>query len=246
LGSNRCRAKEILVGLSKLRSTPYFLHASWGGFNTGGRVRASTHLCTTIYNQTNNNSQIMKNLLTTVMLVCTMAVSSLATAANFTVKASKNSVFKVQYVSEQKGLVTVSILDNKNVIVFQEEIYNSGSFIRPYNFSNLTEGTYTIVMKDENGEQRQTINYAAAKSTSYAHVSEIKNQKNKYWLNIVTTGEEKMTVRIYSLTGELLYNQAVTVEGSYSKIFNVIQLNQPTVVFEVTNNNGVVYTSLFD
>jgi hypothetical protein len=188
----------------------------------------------------------MKNLLKSVILVCTMAVTSFATAATFTVKESKNSVFKVQYVSEQKGIVAVSILDKKNTIVFQEEIYSNGSFVRPYNFSNLNEGEYTIVMKDENGEQRQTINYSLVKSTSFAHVSEIKNQKSKYWMNIVTNGEEKMNVRIYSLTGELLYDQTVTVEGSYSKIFNVSQLNQPAVVFEVSNNNGVVYTSLFE
>jgi hypothetical protein len=188
----------------------------------------------------------MKNLLTSVILVCTMAVTSFATAASFTVRESKNSVFKVQYVSEQKGLVAVSILDKKNTIVFQEEIYSNGSFIRPYNFSNLAEGEYTIVMKDENGEQRQTLNYSIAKSTSYAHVSEIKNQKSKYWLNIVNNGAEKMNVRIYSLTGELLYEQSVTVEGSYSKVFNVSQLKQPAVVFEVSNNKGVVYTSLFE
>jgi hypothetical protein len=36
------------------------------------------------------------------------------------------------------------------------------------------------------------------------------------------------------------------VAGSYSKIFNVSQLNQPSVVFEVSNGNGLVYTSLFD
>jgi hypothetical protein len=188
----------------------------------------------------------MKNLLTSVLLVCTMAAPSFATAATFTVKASKNSVFKVRYVSEQKGTVVVSILDKKNAIVFQEEIYSNGSFIRPYNFSNLAEGEYTIVMKDENGEQRQTINYAVAKSNCFAHVTEIRNQKNKYWLNIVNNGEEKMSVSIYSLTGELLHKQSVTVDGSYSKIFNVSQLNQPAVVFEVSDNNGVVYTSLFE
>jgi hypothetical protein len=188
----------------------------------------------------------MKNLLTSVILVCTMAATSFATAATFTVKESKNSVFKVKYVSEQKGLVSVTILDNKNEIVFQEKIYSTGSFIRPYNFSNLTEGEYTIVMKDEQGEQRQTINYTGAKSTSFAHVAEIKNQKSKYWLNIVNGGEEKMYVRIYSLTGELLHDQSVVVNGSYSKIFNVSQLNQPAVVFEVLDNKGLVYTSLFE
>jgi hypothetical protein len=188
----------------------------------------------------------MKNLLQSVILVCTMAATSFATAATFTVKESKSSVFNVQYVSEQKGPVAVTILDKTNNVVFQEEIYSTGSFIRPYNFSNLTEGEYTIVMKDEHGEQRQTIHYALVKSASFANVSELKNQKSKYWLNIVTNGEEKMNVRIYSLTGELLYDQSVTVEGSYSRIFNVSQLNQSAVVFEVSNGNGTVYTSLFD
>src|SRR5688572_16015049 len=87
-----------------------------------------------------NNKQNMKTLLKSVILVCAMAATSFATAASFTVKESKNSVFKVQYVSEQKGTVEVTILNKQNEIVFSEAISSTGSFIRPYNFSNLTEG----------------------------------------------------------------------------------------------------------
>jgi hypothetical protein len=188
----------------------------------------------------------MKTLLKSVILVCAMAATSFATAASFTVKESKNSVFKVQYVSEQKGTVEVTILNKQNEIVFSEAISSTGSFIRPYNFSNLTEGEYTIVLKDENGEQRQTINYSASKTNPFAHVIAVPNQEDKFWLNIVTNGEERMNVRIYSLTGELLYEHAEVVTGSYSKIFNVSKLNQLSVVFEVSNGNGTVYTSLFD
>lgn len=188
----------------------------------------------------------MKTLFKSVILVCAMAATSFATAASFTVKASKNSVFKVQYVSEQKGNVEVTILNEKNTVVFSEVINNNGSFIRPYNFSNMAEGVYSIVLKDENGEQRQTINYATAKTRAYAKVAAVPDQENKFWLNIVTNGEEKMNVRIYSLKGELLHDQSVIVAGSYSKIYNIIQLNQPAIVFEVSNGNGVVYTSLFD
>jgi uncharacterized protein YfaP (DUF2135 family) len=188
----------------------------------------------------------MKTLLKSVILVCAMAATSFATAASFTVKESKNSVFKVQYVSEQKSKVSVSILDKKNEVVFKEEIFSNGSFIRPYNFSNLSEGEYTIVMKDENGEQRQIINYTTAKSTTFANVSKIKDQPSKFWLNIVTNGDEKMNVNIYSLTGDLLYTQSVLVAGSYSRVFNISQLNQSAVVFEVSNGNGTVFTSLFD
>jgi hypothetical protein len=193
-----------------------------------------------------NNKQNMKTLLKSVILVCAMAATSFATAASFTVKESKKSVFKVQYVSEQSGNVEVTIFDKKNEIVFSEVISSTGSFIRPYNFSNLAEGEYTIVLKDENGEQRQTINYSTSKTNAFAHVTAVPNQEDKFWLNIVTNGEEKMNLRIYSLTGELLYEQAEVVAGSYSKIFNVSQLNQPSVVFEVSNGNGLVYTSLFD
>jgi hypothetical protein len=188
----------------------------------------------------------MKTLLKSVILVCTMAAASFASAASFTVKESKNSVFKVQYVSEQKGTVAVTILDKKNQVIFEEKIYSNGSFVRPYNFSNLTQGEYTIVMKDENGEQSQTINYSSAKMTSFASVSEIPNQQAKFWLNIVNNAEEKMYVRIYSLKGDLLYDQSVTVAGSYSRVFNVSQLNQPSVVFEISNSSGVIFNSLFE
>lgn len=188
----------------------------------------------------------MKTLLRSVILVCAMAVTSFATAASFTVKETKNNIYRVQYFSEQKATVTISILNSQNEVVFEEEISSNGSFIRPYNFSSQPEGDYTIILKDKNGEQREVISYATDKSISYAHVSEVPNQENKYWLNIVNNAKENMTVRIYSLKGDLLHEQSITVDGAYSKIFNVSQLNQPAVVFEVTTNNGMLYSSLFN
>lgn len=188
----------------------------------------------------------MKSILKSVILVCAMAATSFAAAASFTVKGTKSNIFKVQYMSEQKGTVAVSILNNKNEVVFEEQIISNGSFIRPYNFSNLTEGEYTIVIKDANGEQRQVVNYITEKIISYTYMAQIPGQESKYWLNVQNNGEEKLNVRIYSQKGDLLFEQAVVVSGQHSSVFNLSQVNQTPVTFEVTNGTGKVFTTSFN
>jgi hypothetical protein len=187
----------------------------------------------------------MKNLLKSVILVCTMAATSFAAAASFTVGEAKNSVFKVQYVSSHKGMVHVTILNSKNEVVFEEKITTEGSFVRPYNFSNMPEGKYTIVMKDQDGEQREVVNYSTEKVKNYVYMAEVPNQKSKYWLNVVSSGEETIKVRIYTTEGSLLHEEAVQVNGAYSAIFNLTKVNQP-VTFEVTDGNGKLHASKFN
>ena len=190
----------------------------------------------------------MKTLLRSVILVCSMAVTSLATAASFTVKeTSKSNVYQVQYLSEQKGKVEVSILNDKNEMVYQEAINSSGSFIRPYNFSNLPYGDYTIVIKDNSGEHREKINFSSEKLISYTYIAPLPNQENKYWLNVRNNGAEVVDVRILSQDGIVLYERSLTVNGGSNTVFNLskVKRNQ-AVTFEVTDGNNQVHTATFE
>lgn len=182
------------------------------------------------------------------MMVCTMAVTSFATAASFTVAETSNSnVFKVQYQNGHKGKVEVSILDNKNEVLFTEEIKTSGSFVRPYNFSNLAYGEYTIVVKDEMGQYNEKVSYSANKVVSYTYLAALPNQENKYWLNVRNNGQENVNVRILSQDGIVLYEQSVIVNGGFNTVFNLSKVkgNSP-VTFEVTDGNNQVHTATFE
>ena len=62
-----------------------------------------------------------------------------------TVTPSANAeTYKLTYQGDETGKVTVSILDENNRTVFTEVLRDVTSFVRPYNFSELAEGQYSI------------------------------------------------------------------------------------------------------
>src|SRR5262245_60322404 len=98
---------------------------------------------------------IMKTFSSIVIVLCTVVASFGATTVSVK-EAGKANVYNIEYASTQKGKVEVSILNSKNETIYSEVISNLSSFVRPYNFSSLAEGEYTIAIKDENGTHTQT------------------------------------------------------------------------------------------
>ncbi len=73
------------------------------------------------------------------------------------------STFKLFYKGAQQSDVKVLILNDENQIVYSEKIKNTDGFARPYNFSNLPEGHYSIQIKDNAGIRTETVNHHSRK-----------------------------------------------------------------------------------
>jgi hypothetical protein len=97
-----------------------------------------------------------------VIIICLVFISH-AFASSPTslavMSSDKLNVFNIHYRTAEKGRVKISIIDCKNKTVFSEVLLNTSSFVRPFNFSQLHEGVYTIVLEDKNGKQSEKINY---------------------------------------------------------------------------------------
>lgn len=171
-----------------------------------------------------------------------LSVASFAVpASSLTVSSKNEAVFNVSYQTSQTGTVRVSIVNNENQIVFSEVLKNIGSFTRPYNFSELKEGDYTIVVEGANGKQAEKINYATSKVIGFAMVSEVENQKNKYLLNVTNSGAQVVTVRVISNDGQVLNERTMEVNGSAGVVYdlNQVKTDNSTITFEIINGNSV-------
>lgn len=185
----------------------------------------------------------MKTINTTIALLL-ISIASFAT--NITVKTNKEGVFAIQYKNTEKGNVRVYILNSKNQEIFSENFQNVSSFTRPYNFTQLAEGEYTIVIEDRNGKQTEKINYTRNKLVSYVHVSRVPNKENKFWLNVANNGTETLTVNIYSENGTRLHEQSVEVTGTLSMVYDLTKVKTAkTIVFEVVDGNNTIHTTSF-
>jgi hypothetical protein len=183
------------------------------------------------------------NLLFVGVLFCTLAFAngtvepneSASTAA--VINSDGSSVFKLFYKGEQKGLVKVSIMDDHSKIVFSESIKSKNGFMRPYNFSELGAGSYTILIEDAQGIQRQKVTYAAGKIEK--HISVVKlNEEGKYLVSVKSKSSDRIIVNVYDQFNELIHSHDKMVKNDFAEVLNLKNINQFTI--EISDSNGVL------
>ncbi len=129
------------------------------------------HLCITKRDKKNMKSKF--NVLVFACILSSFATSANSPASMKVTSSPSASVFNITYRSQEEGKVTISIYNKKNQLVFTEKIQHVVSFIRPYNFSKLGEGEYTIEVSDKHGKQVEKINFSRTKINSPISVSQL-------------------------------------------------------------------------
>src|SRR6187431_1297710 len=101
----------------------------------------------------------MKSKIAVSVVALLMSVVALADSPAILSVVSNANTYTVYYKTSGTGKVRISIVNEANKLVYQEVLNNVASFSRPYNFSQLEEGKYTIVLEDKNGRQVEKVNY---------------------------------------------------------------------------------------
>jgi hypothetical protein len=148
------------------------------------------------------------------------------------------SVYNVNYKSLETGRVKISIFNERNTMVFSEVLNNVASFNRPYNFSELQAGVYTIVLEGKDGKQIQTITHTVNKPSTFISVKEVASAVKKYQVNVISSTTETVSVRIYNATSDLIHEETMTVNGFSGFIFDLNQIKSNNITFEVSTASG--------
>jgi len=188
------------------------------------------------------------NLLFVGVLVSTLAFAngtvepkeSASTAA--VTNSEGSSVFKLYYKGEQKCSVKVSILNEQGKSVFSESIRSKNGFVRPYNFSELGVGTYTILIEDAQGIQKQKVTYAEGKIDKIEkQINLVKlNEEGKYLVLVKSKSSDRINVSVYDQFNKLIHSQDKTVKDDFAEVLNLKNINQFTI--EISDSNGVLKT----
>jgi hypothetical protein len=156
------------------------------------------------------------------------------------------SVYNVFYKTALSGKVKISILNNHNEVVFTEVLTNVASFKRPYNFSELIAGEYTIVVENKNGRFEEKVNHLQNPVKTFLKVGKISD--TRYSVNVSSTGTEAVTLRIYDNVSGLIHEDSITVVGGYGLIYNLSQVKsspESIVIFEISTAGGDFQTQMF-
>ncbi len=183
----------------------------------------------------------MKKTFTILMIL--FAVSSTVFARRAETPASTNGVgimkkgstFHVYYKSPNAANVKVNIYDANNKIVFTETIRKVDGFVRPYNFSDLAYGEYTIEIQEGNQRLTEKVSYAP-KVNNLAHVTKVTGSDNKYVVAVPNKTQDVISVKIYN-DNTLLHQEQLQILNDFAKVYNLGDV-KGKVSFEVTDSKG--------
>jgi hypothetical protein len=149
----------------------------------------------------------------------------------------KGETIRLLYKSTEPNDVKILILNEDNQIVFTEKIRATDGFIRPYNFSQLPQGNYSIALIDSKGRQTEQVNYRIEQVRKLMHVVRVSGTKDKFVLSVPNEGESKLSVTIYDDMNRVLYNGKENVAGDFARMYN-LKDHVGKVTFEVSDSQG--------
>lgn len=181
------------------------------------------------------------SILTMLLIITSMTYANTFDNPSTSMAVLKNgATMKLLYKAADQTDVKVLIVNDNNRIVFSEKIRNTSGFARPYNFSELPEGNYTIQLIDNTGRQIEHVNYKnEVKNTpsKIMHVMRVSGTADKFVLSVPNKGVEEITITIYDQEG-VLYNGTESVSGDFAKIYNLID-RSGKITFQVTDSKGL-------
>ena len=159
--------------------------------------------------------------LLTILLISGITFANAFDNPRITMAVMKNgSTFKLFYKGAEQSDVKVLILNDENQIVYSEKISNTDGFARPYNFSNLPEGHYSIQVKDKAGVRTETVNHQTIREEKAMHLLRL-DGTSKYVLSVPNDGKEDLSIMIFNDLNQVLYESRERVSGDFARIYDL-------------------------
>lgn len=161
-------------------------------------------------------------------------------ASKVSVKKGNENTFVVMYKPEKTANVSVSIVNESGETIFSETLKGTDGFMRPYNFSQLSEGIYTVEIADASGEHTELVDFRSGNIEKSIKVKKIAGE-GKYLVTASGEGKEQITVNIYDAFDTLIHSETALTDGNFGQVYNLGQLDND-VKFEITSQYGAVKT----
>lgn len=155
------------------------------------------------------------------------------------------AIVKLYYRGLKPSDVRITIFNEKGEPVYKETIRHIESFVRPYNFSTLGEGDYTIELNGEEGKQLQKVSYHKERSKKLMNIIRVAGTEDKYMLRVSNRGTDKLQIKIYNRSNALIYDADESIDGDFAKIYDLGKTGSG-FLFEITDKNGLTQTVTYN
>jgi hypothetical protein len=177
----------------------------------------------------------------TIVVGSAVAGDDIPTASSRMAVLRSGSTFKVFYKGGAINKVTVNIYDSRGGKVLSDNVGRHENFVRPYNFSGLAEGQYSIELIDNNGKQVESVEFRSGKIEKLANLIKVANGESKYLLVVPSRGSDVLSVKISDANGAVVYQGTESVEGNFAKVYDLKSISD-NFTFEITDKTGAIKT----
>jgi hypothetical protein len=186
----------------------------------------------------------MKKILS-ILVVFTVLVSGVkandsekpTSEAGLAVMKSKTG-FRVLYKGNKKSDIKITIYNAEGQTIHKETLRNTDNFVRPYNLAAMSEGDYTVEVRDGDGSRVKKVNYSNKKPQLLAKLTAIPGEASKYVLTLAKMSDvSNVSVRIYNDGGEMVYDVIETVKNDFAKVYDLSKVSSKFSI-QVSANNG--------
>lgn len=156
------------------------------------------------------------------------------------VTKERTGVYNVAYKMSEPSKVQVLILNKEGVTVHRETLNSTKSFTRSYNLTNFSSGDYTFQINDANNSSTATVTYDKSQGIVLYKMGDTHKVKL-----IAAVPNQKLTINIYDLAGELIQQDRITTkEEGAQRVYNIQNRQTGQTKIEVINGFEVVQNLL--
>ena len=180
----------------------------------------------------------MRKMMLVLLILATVCGVSMAGGESQMAVVRHGDVFKVIYKSPYLSCVKVSISDEHGTQIFAEELICNQGFIRPYNFSELPKGDYTIQLADGSEKILEKIHFKD--QPWLAHIARLSTDDNKFMVAVPAShqGDNDFSIQILDANDQLIYKEDQKVITDFAEVLNLKNLERGATVKIVNRVTG--------
>lgn len=147
--------------------------------------------------------------------------------------------YKLVYPVKKTEQVRIRIYDDENRLLLSEKVENHKGFMKSYDFSNLSDGMYTINIQSPSGVISKEVYHRYQKDDIDFSVE--RNPDNESFRLVVSgVRKEPVFVDIMDENRERIYEDTVDVGKSFSRTYRFKGRVPENVLFRVSSANSSV------